>query len=86
MGKSWHVQVKYGHSNFADVPRSGKSSSKYSGGKATKVKKIMNEDCKTTVVKIASSVKLNERTVYKMLLNRLDKGKVCLLHSASAYR
>src|ERR1700729_3834548 len=44
---------------------------------ATRVKKIIDQDRKMTIVEIVSRVKLNERTVYRILHNRLNMRKVC---------
>src|ERR1700729_2562510 len=75
--KNWCQQFKCCRSNVADLPRSGRPASECNDENATRVKKIIDQDRKMTIVEIASRVKLNERTVYRILHNRLNMRKVC---------
>ncbi|BFZ24684.1 hypothetical protein BsWGS_27723 [Bradybaena similaris] len=75
--KYWCQHFKCGRSSVADLPRSGRPPSKCNEENAIKVKKIIDEDRKMTVVEIASRVQLNERTVYRILHHRLKMRRLC---------
>lgn len=64
------------HSNVVDLPRSGRVASECNIEIATIVKIITEHDRKMTVAQIASTVKLNGRTVYRIVQSRLNTREV----------